>query len=304
MNSSDNDYRRHGPAAWTQLLRVPNLLTVPGDPLAGFVLGCLAVGGASLSRAVAPAATGLLLYCAGLIQNDLADLAEDRRNRPGRPLASGQIRPLAAVAALLACVILAAAAAISAGTASLLVAAVLLAAISAYNFITKRIAVIGPLNMGLCRGMSLMLGASALGWDALAGPAVWIPACLLAFYVAGVTAIAAGETQRRSLRVLRWLPAVTMLTWASVLLVILAFRAPSVVCLILAAGWTASRSRSLAGRPEPEKVQRTVGELLRGLLLVQAAIVVIVPWTGWFLGGFLLMCWPANALLARKFHAS
>jgi hypothetical protein len=32
-----------GIKSWIQLLRVPNLFTVPGDPLAGFCLACLAI---------------------------------------------------------------------------------------------------------------------------------------------------------------------------------------------------------------------------------------------------------------------
>src|SRR5262245_2678680 len=79
---------------WLQLFRVPNLFTVPGDPLAGFLLatGWTHEGRAWLDgRAAFAVVASVCLYAAGLAMNDLCDLAEDRRDRPARPLASGAI---------------------------------------------------------------------------------------------------------------------------------------------------------------------------------------------------------------------
>src|SRR6266567_8976267 len=76
--------------AWLQLLRAPNLFTVPGDPLAGFLL---ATAGRPDIRLVFAITASLCFYCHGLLLNDLADLAEDRRDRPNRPLPSGAASP-------------------------------------------------------------------------------------------------------------------------------------------------------------------------------------------------------------------
>ncbi|MEA3189035.1 MAG: hypothetical protein QOD99_2865, partial [Chthoniobacter sp.] len=68
---------------WLQLFRAPNLFTVPGDPLAGYLL----VVRGSFNGAVLPAiGASICFYAAGLLMNDLADFAEDRRERPERPL--------------------------------------------------------------------------------------------------------------------------------------------------------------------------------------------------------------------------
>ena len=65
---------------WLQLLRAPNLFTVPGDPLAGFLL---ASGGEFVAYAAFLAmGASICFYCGGLLLNDLADLEEDRRDRP------------------------------------------------------------------------------------------------------------------------------------------------------------------------------------------------------------------------------
>ena len=71
---------------WLQLFRAPNLFTVPGDPLAGYLLTSLGVLDLRVIYAVA---ASLCFYAAGLLMNDLWDLEEDRRERPNRPLPSG-----------------------------------------------------------------------------------------------------------------------------------------------------------------------------------------------------------------------
>jgi 4-hydroxybenzoate polyprenyltransferase len=73
------------PAPGSNSLRLPNLFTVPGDPIAGFLLACGAANQrvALLDYRVAFAViASLCLYSAGLVMNDLFDLEEDRRDRP------------------------------------------------------------------------------------------------------------------------------------------------------------------------------------------------------------------------------
>ena len=58
--------------AWLQLLRVGNLLTVPGDPIAGFLLAQawgLRASRPGLRIAMA-VSVSVLLYAAGLLWND------------------------------------------------------------------------------------------------------------------------------------------------------------------------------------------------------------------------------------------
>src|SRR5438874_1337202 len=76
------------PRAWLQLFRAPNLFTVPGDPVAGYLL---VVRGSFTGAVFAAIGASLCFYCAGLVLNDIADIEEDRRDRPMRPLPSGAI---------------------------------------------------------------------------------------------------------------------------------------------------------------------------------------------------------------------
>ena len=59
-----------------------------------------------------------------------------------------------------------------------------------YDAWGKRHAIVGPLNMGLCRGLNLVLGIAAVP-SALAGH--WPLALLSLVYVAAVTVVSRGE---------------------------------------------------------------------------------------------------------------
>lgn len=100
------------------------------------------------------------LYAHGLLLNDLADLA-DPSERPNRPLPSGAAQPrrrlqivavTLAVLALLLC---------WAAATSLAVRRRAPRRDCALWIPKQKIAVLGPIDMGLCRGLSLLLGAAA-----------------------------------------------------------------------------------------------------------------------------------------------
>ena len=84
--------------SWLRLARASLAPTLLWDVFAG---AWLAAGPGALAAAdlIIAALLGLLVYHAGLILNDWADLARDREDRPGRPLPRGEIAPAAAAAA-------------------------------------------------------------------------------------------------------------------------------------------------------------------------------------------------------------
>jgi 4-hydroxybenzoate polyprenyltransferase len=171
---------------------------VPGDPLCGALL---ASHGAWNWRILPAMAASLCAYCAGLIINDLADFREDVRERPSRPLPSASVSLRLAI--WLAVLFLAAAlgAAFCANRIVAIVAGLLLVNILWYNLKAKRNAAIAPVAMGLCRGLSVLVGAVAIApFDPSAANSIWrgpafIPACVILVYIAAVTAMARGETR-------------------------------------------------------------------------------------------------------------
>ena len=178
--------------AWLRLVRLPNLLTVPGDVLAGFLLAPAATAG-DWGQLLLAFPAGIMLYSAGLILNDLFDYAEDLRERPDRPLPSGAISREAAVVAALVCLWVAAF--FAAFFDALPVALGLILCIVLYDTGLKRRPVAGPLLMGACRAGNLLLGAAAASESAIGAPVPLVAALLLGLYVAVVTRLARGETQ-------------------------------------------------------------------------------------------------------------
>ena len=292
-------------SAWLQLIRLPNLLTVPGDPLAGFLLACGAAGVFPWARGAAAMLAALCLYAFGLVLNDWADCEEDRRERPGRPLPSGRVSRGAALALAAGLALAGLGAAFAGGAACGLTALALVVMVAAYDLGLKSVPGAGPLAMGACRGLSLAMGAAASGAESWATAVVLAAAAGLTLYVAAVTLVASRETETLRVGLRRWAPAsvlAVLFVWA------MAARVSGswffVVLAAAAVGWAALQGRRLAGTPGPAVVGRSVGGWIRGLLLIQAAFVSTIPVWGWAPAAGLLLLWPVNVWLGRSFYAT
>ena len=310
---------------WLQLLRLPNLFTVPGDPIAGFLLVNIGWGiynqdgevyvSDALIFVLLAVLSSLLLYCSGLLANDYFDLEEDRRERPSRPLPSGRVRPESVILAALVLALGGVGAAyLAGGRWTALAAAILAGVIFFYDAVGKRIPVLGSITMGVCRGLSALIGAMA-AWagtmDAITIQML-LPAAGfiigLTLYIAAVTSVSKKETGADRVGLRRFLPVVAMFVWvvgtAACTLFGMIFWMPSVVLLILACGWTISCAESLKGQVQPGDVQRTVGKLIRALLLMQAAAAALVGLPGCIIAAVLLAFWPLSAIVGKRFYAS
>jgi 4-hydroxybenzoate polyprenyltransferase len=300
--------------AWLELFRVPNLLTVPGDAIAGFLLARSAGLSANRPylRMAMAAAVSLLIYAAGLLWNDWFDLPEDLRQRPSRPLPSGRVR--AGHVALAANVLVAAAISVAAiaGQATLWTAAVLGAVVLAYDMALKRVRLIGALAMGCCRGLSVLVGAAALGADGLTRAPVIAAAAGITLYVAAVTWLARGETRQRPVGRQTAAIAAAFVVWLTAVGAAIHgaeeydsdWRWAMLLVACMAGLWVAACLATMGRNPEPPAVQHAVGGLIRGIILVQAALVLATGWTGLTIAIALMACFLLNRVLGRLFYAS
>lgn len=288
---------------WSRLFRLPNLLTVPGDPAAGYLLaGGIYLGSPLLLAKII--AASLCFYIAGLVLNDLVDIEEDRRERPSRPLPSGAVHHRAAQAVLLLLVLAGGFAIIVTSRLVMTAGLVLLGCIAAYNLFAKKHAFWGPVCMGLCRASNLMLGAVAVYADMDAHRMAHLAAGLLFLFIFGLTRAARLETSREKVRAACWMPpAVILFTpifglhppasapweilipyWAGMALAL-------VIAMLVAVNFSSSPNRP-----------RLVGELIGILPLLQASWCLTA---GSLLAGILLLlAWPAFRFLGRWFYAS
>lgn len=287
--------------AWLALLRPPNLPTVPGDPLAGW---CLA-GGGDWPGAIAAAVAALLLYMAGLILNDVADIETDRRERPDRPLPSERVTREAALRAALICGLAGLGITCLAGPAVLGIGTLLMLAILVYTFATPRGSTRGFLAMGLCRALSVGLGIAAAGRLSVP-PAALLAAVGFGGYIAAVSWMAAGETGEQTLDARRWLP--LLLAAGSLGGIVWLAPAPThlpvmVAIAAMALLRLARLTQTLGCHPGPGRMPQAIGGYIRLLLLMQATACAsrhegIVP------AAVLILLVPAAAYLGKRFYAS
>lgn len=177
--------------AWLELLRLPNLFTVPGDVFVGWALA-----GCREHLPIAAVLVSLAFYSAGLIWNDVFDFDTDARERPRRPLPSGRIPRAQAfwVANFLALFGLFL---VGSGWG---VALVLLGLILFYNLVAKKIPGVGVLTMGLCRGTNILLGV-ACTWPKGEMPiptSVVLAGVFFTLYILIVSLVAKNEAQPKA----------------------------------------------------------------------------------------------------------
>jgi 4-hydroxybenzoate polyprenyltransferase len=297
--------------SWLQLLRAPNLFTVPGDPLAGFLIasGLAQNQIATLdARAACAVFASLCFYSAGLVMNDIFDIAEDRRDRPQRPLASGAI---SLQSAWIAGVALSAGGILSmtyvADRAGLLLSALLLGCIGLYNGFSKRIVVLGAINMGVCRGLSFLLGAVAFGNSLSFHPFIILSASIIAAYVAAVTNLARHEMRETSPIFARILPALVVL---GAFLLFSAGHGPilqrlATTLFAISLVLTAAEVGRLFRKDAPP-LPPVIGALIRVLLPIQASLCLVYPATrdARFTAIALLVLMPVSRIVGKSFYAS
>jgi len=205
---SESESRRAGRSGilpWMRLMRLPNVFTAIADVAMGYlfvqrelsngpVLGCLV-------------AVSACLYTAGIVFNDVFDREIDSKERPFRPIPSGQIS--LAAASKLAVILLALGVMLGWITDILpgsqgeipwrsgFVATILAASILAYDAWGKNTH-FGPSIMGACRFLNVLLGMSGgvpsgpVGVLGFGGGAMHV-AMGIGLYIVGVTTFSRGE---------------------------------------------------------------------------------------------------------------
>jgi 4-hydroxybenzoate polyprenyltransferase len=286
-----------GLRAWLELFRLPNVFTAMADIFLGFLL---------VHETLQPwwtflllLAASSLLYTAGIVLNDVFDVAIDREERPARPIPSGRV-PLG-LALHTGGVMLGggvalgwAASAFTGNPRSGLVATALAGAVVAYDRILKRTPV-APLVMGSCRFLNILLGTSAAAgpWHAIH----WLVAASIGLYITGVTWFARTEARVSSrgvlaaatvimgagLALLAWFP-----SWADEALALgdgpqyaLDLGARWYVLWLLLGLLILRRPAASVVDPAPARVQVAVKECILSLIMLDAVACFAVRGVFW-----------------------
>ena len=188
---------------WVQLIRLPTSFTLISNVIAAAVV---ATGNLQPLTAFVPILiASLLAYWAGMILNDVVDLDEDKKHRPGRPLPAGRISPV--IAGHVATAFLFLTPIIVLGVmsfhqvealwlgASFVSAALLSCCVRLYDSSLKATP-LGPVLMGSCRAFNIcMVGASfiAVSGEDLAWQHPAAYALGIGVYILGLTIYASSE---------------------------------------------------------------------------------------------------------------
>jgi hypothetical protein len=290
---------------FAQLLRLPNVFTAFADILLGTV-----AAGTLLAR---PFESILLmlasgcLYCGGMVWNDYFDFAEDKRDRPFRPLPSGKISLRAAfqlgTVLLVAGVILAALA--SRTWLSVLIAVGLAAAILLYDAWLKRTP-IGPIAMASCRFLNVLLGLSLADISVVPWAVRLHLAGAVGLYIVGVTWFARNEAGRSNPNPLRAAAAIILAALFLALAIPVHQPDGTVIWaypyLLTAFGFLIGIPVIRAiGDPEPKHVQAAIKRCVLGLVVLDA--ILATAFGGWY-GLLIVLLLPPALIIGNRVYST
>ena len=302
--------------SWLRLCRAPNVFTAVADIAMGFLVARHAID--LVGSFVCLALGSACLYTAGMVLNDVFDIEVDRRERPFRPLPSGQIGFRTAQIFGMGLLVVGFALGAVAGWLgheeeiairwrSGAIAAILAACVLFYDGILKKTP-LGPLGMGLCRFFNVLLGMSVAqaqhaggpSWLLYYEPAQFLPAAGIGTYIVGVTWFARSEAEKSP--VLHLLGGMAVMV-AGIVVVgwwghdfrPLALNAPPnrlyAFWLLLAVMLLVGQRRCLEALmdPSPPMVQAAVKQCILSLILFDAAIAAFAAGPVYGLGVALLL---------------
>lgn len=312
-----NSSKHEGLRGWFQLIRLPHLFTVPGDPLIGFLI---AGGMAQHEQGFFPIAAVCFISFAislfGIITNDLADIQIDMTQHPDRPLPRGAVSPRAASYAAQLCFLAAVVPALCLrGWRFAFITLVVLICIYTYNFYVKYRPKRASTMMAVMRDLMFGLGI-------LLVPDISIRRVLLLFlygiglflYYCGLNEITRSETLSKIVRpgggkmlagacccaMVPLLFVIKLFQNSTTLLPVMFGLLAILLCAVylLITLWVYQVSRTGAS---PARIQMSVLVSFRAAFLVQAAAtascgLVVLPVV-------LLLCLGGSAL-AKKYSCS
>jgi hypothetical protein len=142
------------------LVRLPNLFTLPSNILVGIAaISSLAFTLTSFIQFLLLVTISVLLYCVGIVLNDLYDFDIDKKERPNRPLPSGKISRRSAIGLVAIFSTLALILSLLVSFSTLVISSILFLTIFGYDKYLKNTHA-GPLTIASARVMNILLGIS------------------------------------------------------------------------------------------------------------------------------------------------
>lgn len=284
---------------YLRLMRPANIVTAVADILAGIAISGFFPGP---REDFAPLVWLILstsgLYGGGVVMNDVFDADLDSVERPERPIPSGLISK--AQAASLGVLLLSGGVvfAFLVSNFSGILALVIAIAAIVYDKWAKHSSFLGPLNMGICRGLNLLLGLSIIPAQV---SEYWFLALVPIIYIAAITMISRGEVHGGQKQILFAAALLYGLAMAGILYVSISHdQAITTLFFILIWGFMVFLPlRKAIRKPEGRMIGRAVKAGVLALILMNAAWAS--AFGGTYLAFIIILLLPLSILLAKVF---
>ncbi|RIJ34462.1 UbiA-like protein EboC [Pontibacter oryzae] len=294
--------------AYLRLMRPANIITAIADIMLGY-----AASGAILSLQLSGngfeagnlyllgwlVLATIGLYGGGVVFNDVFDADLDRVERPERPIPSGKASLTGASIlglSLLAGGILAAWQ-VSIVSAAIALGVALLALL--YDWKGKHHTLLGPVNMGACRGGNLLLGVSAIP---AALDNIWFIALIPIVYIAAITMVSRGEVHGGNTAALKGAVLMYGLVFAGImgLALLPQFNLLYSLPFLLLFAWLIFPPLFKAmPAKEPKLIIKAVKAGILALIVMNASIAA--GFAGWQYGLLVLLLLPVSMYIAKNF---
>ncbi|GLU45459.1 UbiA-like protein EboC [Allomuricauda sp. NBRC 101325] len=290
--------------AYLQLCRPANLPTAAADIIAGMSISGLFLGLSTFEfpmnvpgQAFLLILASVFLYAGGVVLNDVFDIEIDKVERPERPIPSGVV-PLGKASFFgFLLLIIGIGLAFLANTLSGYVAVLLALAILSYDKYAKHHSFFGPLNMGICRGLNLLMGITLFdGFENW--PYVLIPIV----FIFAVTMISRGEVHGKNkgnILLAGLLYVIVLIGIGALHMVYAASNLTYLVFLLLFALMVFRPLVTAYKENMPNNIKKAVKAGVLSIILLDAAIAV--AYSNILVGLLILLLLPLSIFLAKQF---
>tara|TARA_R110002049_G_scaffold263561_3_gene439762 strand:+ start:2654 stop:3553 length:900 start_codon:yes stop_codon:yes gene_type:complete len=286
------------------LMRPANLPTAAADIFAGMAIAGIfadfSVTNFSFlftQNSIVLVLSSVLLYAGGVVLNDVFDVELDKIERPERAIPSGLISLKSAIIFGSILLLMGIVSAFAVGNLSGGIAVLLAVFILSYDYYAKHKLVLGPINMGVCRGLNLLLGISILGTIHSMEFTI-IPV----IYIAAITLISKGEVHGDNKKHIVF----AGILYALVLGLIagfIVFKTENILqtlpFLALLAFLIFRPLRNAYKDNSPQNIKKAVMGGVLSLIILDATIAV--GFSHFFMGILIIMLLPLSLFLSRRF---
>ena len=290
---------------YAKLARPANLPTAMADIMAGCSISGFTLLVTSDTFLDGPLYLNLILllfsstflYAGGVVLNDVFDFKIDRIERPERPIPKGDVSlkgaSLFGSGLLISGIFLS----FFVNYLSGVIALVLALTILLYDTFSKKFQFLGPLNMGLCRALNLILGMSVFGEISH-----WMYAIIPLLYIFAITLISRGEVYGQNKKHIIWAGLLYAMVVFAVLVITPDIQGQWIslfpflglfIFLIYSSLIRAYRINS------PENIKKAVVSGVLSIIVLDASLTV--AFDSWQFGLIVLLLLPLSYILAKIF---